>query len=115
MSRICLCGLIGKSIDYTKSPSIHSYWYSKYEIKCYYIPINVSEKNVLNTIKTLSNVNFVGVNITIPYKNTVFSLCSDVDDRAAQLEAVNTLVFEKNGKITGYNTDIYGFQKGLLK
>ena len=51
---------------------------------------------------------FQGLNVTIPYKRTVMPLCDEIDPRAAAIGAVNTVV-NRNGRLTGYNTDIDGF------
>lgn len=50
---------------------------------------------------------FKGLNVTIPYKQTVIPLCDEVDSRAAAIGAVNTVV-NRDGRLTGYNTDIDG-------
>ncbi|MFV0413131.1 MAG: shikimate kinase [Oscillospiraceae bacterium] len=51
---------------------------------------------------------FAGCNVTIPYKQTVIPLCDEIDERAARIGAVNTLV-NRGGRLTGYNTDYEGF------
>ena len=51
---------------------------------------------------------FSAVNVTIPYKQTVIPLCSEVDDRALAIGAVNTVV-NRSGRLCGYNTDFDGF------
>ena len=55
---------------------------------------------------------FAGVNVTIPHKVAAFAICDTVDDSARRAGAVNTLVFE-NGRITGSNTDGWGFLANL--
>ncbi|MDL2323816.1 shikimate dehydrogenase [Ruminococcaceae bacterium OttesenSCG-928-A16] len=56
----------------------------------------------------LTRKEFGGCNVTIPYKQTVMPFCNAIDERAARIGAVNTIV-NNNGKLTGYNTDYDGF------
>ena len=53
-----------------------------------------------------------GLNVTIPYKETVISFLDELDETAAAVGAVNTIAFS-NGKTTGFNTDCYGFEMSL--
>lgn len=54
----------------------------------------------------------VGFNVTIPYKEQVLEYLDEIDPAAAQIGAVNT-VKVNNGKLKGYNTDVYGFEQSL--
>ena len=55
---------------------------------------------------------FAGANVTIPHKLAAFEVCDTVDDTARRAGAVNTLVF-RDGRITGANTDGWGFLANL--
>jgi shikimate dehydrogenase len=56
---------------------------------------------------------FVGVNVTIPHKETILEIADLVTDRATLIGAANTLIFRKDGKIHADNTDGYGFLENL--
>ncbi|NCM98387.1 MAG: shikimate dehydrogenase, partial [Rhodobacterales bacterium] len=56
---------------------------------------------------------FVGLNVTIPHKETVLALADIVTDRAALIGAANTLIFRKDGSIHADNTDGAGFIANL--
>ena len=60
-----------------------------------------------------ANPNLIGLNVTIPYKEQVLPYLDELDEAAKEIGAVNTIRFTKNGKLKGYNTDYYGFQKAL--
>jgi shikimate dehydrogenase len=60
-----------------------------------------------------NNPNIKGLNVTIPYKETIIPYLDKLSKKAAAIGAVNTIRFTKNGKLKGYNTDYYGFQKAL--
>ncbi len=53
-----------------------------------------------------------GLNVTIPYKKTVMPLLDEIDPEAAAVGAVNTIAI-RDGRATGYNTDVIGFRKTL--
>lgn len=57
--------------------------------------------------------NLCGLNVTIPYKQAVIPFLHHLDESASAVGAVNTISIIK-GQLTGYNTDIYGFEKSLL-
>ena len=55
-----------------------------------------------------------GLNVTIPYKEYVLDFLDEIDDAAAAIGAVNTISII-DGKLKGYNTDVYGFEISLSK
>ncbi len=57
--------------------------------------------------------NLVGLNVTIPYKEDVMNWLDELDETAEAIGAVNCIKII-DGKLKGYNTDYYGFQKSLL-
>ena len=57
--------------------------------------------------------NLRGLNVTIPYKEKVIPYLNELDKTAEEIGAVNTIKFS-DGKMIGYNTDVYGFEKSLL-
>lgn len=112
-NKIPLAGVIGTPIAHSKSPEIHGYWLKKYNIAGAYIPMDVNTSNLKEVLKVLPKAGFVGVNITIPHKETVLELADLVTDRATLIGAANTLIFRKDGKIYADNTDGYGFLENL--
>ncbi len=111
--KIPLAGVIGSPISHSKSPALHNHWLNLYNIDGFYVPIDVTPKNLENVIRTLPKMGFVGVNVTIPYKEDVLEIADIVTDRAALIGAANTLIFRKDGKIHADNTDGYGFIENL--
>lgn len=111
--RIPLAGVIGSPIEHSKSPALHGHWLKRYGIKGHYIPMNIGHENLEEVLRALPKMGFVGVNVTIPHKETVLSLADSVTDRAAIIGAANTLTFNEEGKIYADNTDGYGFIENL--
>jgi len=113
MDKIPLAGVIGSPISHSRSPQLHQHWLSTYQIKGFYIPIDVMAQDLKQVLSTLPKMGFVGVNITIPHKEAVLQIADLVTDRATLIGAANTLIFRKDGKIHADNTDGYGFLENL--
>ncbi len=111
--RIPLAGVIGSPIAHSKSPRLHGHWLKTYGIRGYYVPMDVAQSDLREVIAALPKAGFVGVNVTIPHKETVLALADVVTDRAALIGAANTLIFRKDGRIHADNTDGYGFIANL--
>jgi shikimate dehydrogenase len=111
--KIPLAGVIGSPIAHSKSPQIHRHWLKTYGITGYYIPMDVASDDLGTVLRTLPQAGFVGVNITIPHKETALEIADLVTDRATLIGAANTLIFRKDGKIHADNTDGYGFLENL--
>ena len=65
-----------------------------------------------------SREDFIGFNITSPYKESIIPYLDELDATASEINAVNVVNVIKDGKIQrlkGYNTDVYGFKKSLQK
>tara|TARA_X000000950_G_scaffold172248_1_gene209823 strand:- start:3034 stop:3858 length:825 start_codon:yes stop_codon:yes gene_type:complete len=105
-------GIIGNPLKQSLSPYLHNYWIKKYNLSSYYLPLPIKSTNHLKV--AIKKLNFLGLNITIPYKKSIITELDTVDKGAKKIEAVNTLICINN-KLKGFNTDIIGFKKGLLK
>ena len=93
-------GLIGENISYSYSKEIHSlFGNNEYEI----YSMNKEEVKEL-----LIKKDFLGLNVTIPYKEYVIDFL-DVVDTSVELAGSCNLIICKNNKIYGYNTDFFGF------
>jgi shikimate dehydrogenase len=111
--KIPLAGVIGTPIAHSQSPKLHHHWLKMHGIAGHYIPMDVSEENLADAIRTLPKLGFVGINVTIPHKVAVLELADLVTDRATLIGAANTLIFRKDGKVHADNTDGYGFISNL--
>ena len=93
-------GLLGEKLGHSFSPQIHR------DLAGYDYQLLPTPPEAVEDL--FARRAFQGLNVTIPYKQTVMPLCDEVDPRAAAIGAVNTVV-NRNGRLTGYNTDIDGF------
>ena len=105
-------GIIGKPLKQSLSPYLHNYWIKKYGLASYYLPLPIDNINYLKS--AIKKLNFLGLNITIPYKKSIINQLDMIDEGARKIKAVNTLICINN-KLKGFNTDIIGFKKGLFK
>lgn len=112
-ARIPLAGVIGAPIAHSRSPALHGYWLRRYGIKGHYIPMEVAQADLREALHLLPKLGFVGLNVTLPHKETALALADIVTDRAALIGAANTLIFRKDGKIFADNTDGAGFIANL--
>ena len=113
LPKIPLAGVIGHPIAHSKSPQLHGHWLRTLGLKGHYIPMDVAPENLKKVLKALPKMGFVGANVTIPHKENVMELVSQVTDRATLIGAVNTLIFRDDGSVIGDNTDGYGFIENL--
>ncbi len=110
---IPLAGVVGHPVAHSKSPKLHGHWLRRYGIAGFYVPLDVSQADLLEVLSALPKAGFVGVNVTIPHKEAVLKIADVISDRAALIGAANTLIFRKDGKIQADNTDGYGFLTNL--
>jgi shikimate dehydrogenase len=75
--------------------------------------MEVAENDLEDALRSLPKLGFVGVNVTVPYKERVLRLADHVSDRATIIGAANTLSFRNDGTIHADNTDGYGFIENL--
>lgn len=102
-------GVIGCDIGYSLSPKIHQFWMDFYGIKNKYHLLDVKSADLLPSIRKWQEGGLQGANVTIPFKETVLQLTTDLDVWAQRAQAVNTLKFQENGRVAGYNTDAHAF------
>lgn len=108
-----LAGVVGWPIAHSRSPALHGHWLARYGIAGYYIPLGIAPQDFENGIRSLARLGFRGVNVTLPYKQSVLPLADKISDRAALIGAANTLIFREDGGIYADNTDGYGFIENL--
>lgn len=104
-------GIIGTPLSHTLSPIIHNYFFHNTSINGGYTVFDIRDgSNLENVLAFLREHHFVGVNVTQPYKEKVYELCSSYSDVAEYSKAVNVIKFNDND-MKGYNTDIYGIDQ----
>ena len=113
IASIPLAGVIGWPVAQSRSPALHAHWLRRYGIAGAYVPMAVLSEHLGQVLHALPKAGFVGVNVTIPHKESVLALADVVTDRAALIGAANTLIFRPDGRLHADNTDGYGFMANL--
>ena len=95
-------GLLGRKLGHSFSPQIHK------ELGGYDYALFEREPEAVEEF--LKNGGFTGINVTIPYKQTVMPYCSELSPAAQAIGSVNTIVRRADGSLYGHNTDYDGFK-----
>ena len=95
-------GLLGEKLSHSLSPELHKlYGDENYEL------FEVEKSKLAEFVKKKE---FDGLNVTVPHKKSVMPLLSKTSELARRVGCVNTVVKDQNGKLIGYNTDVFGFE-----
>jgi len=115
-SSTLLLGLIGQSIQGSRSPQLHEEEARQLGLRCLYqlhdLPLDTSAAQLNQLLAAMQTVGYAGCNITHPFKQTVLSCLDGLSDDAAAIGAVNTVQF-RDGKRIGHNTDWWGFAQSF--
>lgn len=106
--------VIGDPIAQSKSPAIHNYWLGQLGLDAEYRHAHVTASQLEDYLQSRkADANWRGCNVTMPHKQAVIPLLDRLDPLAAQIGAVNTIVRQPDGSLTGFNTDAGGFLEPL--
>ena len=108
-----IAGLVGWPVAHSRSPTIHNYWLDHYKIAGRYVLLPVPPEKLSLALPGLAALGFRGCNVTTPHKQAVMPMIDRVDELARRIGAVNTIVVEKDGTLTGFNNDGNGFVQSL--
>ena len=101
-------GLVGEKLSHSLSPKIHEKVFELLNIKGGYKLFEIEKNNISKLGDAIKLLKIKGVNVTIPYKQTVIKELDYISDEAKAIGAVNTIKLKDN-KLYGYNTDYFGF------
>lgn len=99
-------GLIGGSVKESIGHYVHNHWMRKKK-KALYLKIALAPEELPFFLSQAPLLNFRGLSVTTPYKETILSMVDALDKEAEAIGAVNTLLYSQ-GKWIGYNTDGIG-------
>lgn len=105
-------GLVGRNIDYSFSRKYFNTKFEREQIPAKYLNFDLASIEEFPKIFE-ENEAISGLNVTIPYKQEVIPFLDKLADAAEEINAVNTIKIEKNGRLTGYNTDYIGFTEAI--
>ena len=108
-------GIIGNPIKHSLSPTLHNYWFEKYNIDADYSILEVRDDQLEEIVEKIKNRTLNGVNITLPYKQKIVPFLDVLINDAETTSSVNTLYQDEKGGVVGENTDVFGLQAAYLK
>ena len=106
--------VIGNPISHSLSPELHNHWINQNNLDAIYEKKKIDNSQLEDLILKVKHGTFNGVNVTVPFKNSVIPYLDEISDEAKKTQSVNTICL-KNEKIIGYNTDIVGFETAIKK
>lgn len=108
-----LFGLLGRHISYSFSRGYFSRKFKNLQLDDHFYT-NFDLPTIEDFPKILQeHPNLKGMNVTIPYKESVIPHLDHLHKKAKKIGAVNTIKVLEDGSLKGYNTDCYGFKKSL--
>ncbi|KGF92194.1 MULTISPECIES: shikimate dehydrogenase [Prochlorococcus] len=108
-SKTSFIALIGNPVSHSLSPIMQNAALQYLGLDLIYIAIPCKDEDLELVLHSLKKINCKGLNITIPHKETVFNLCSEITPIAKQLKAINTLKLNSEKEWSATNTDVDGF------
>lgn len=106
--------VIGDPIAQSKSPLIHGHWLDGLGIHARYQTCHVKAGGLEDYIAARkADPDWRGCNVTMPHKQDIMVFCDRLDPAAQQIGAVNTVVAQGDGTLSGFNTDAVGFLEPL--
>ena len=106
--------VIGNPIKHSLSPFLHNYWFCKNKINCEYKKLKTTKSLIKQILNRVRKREIEGINVTIPFKNSVIKHLDVLKGDALKTSSVNTVYLNKK-KLIGDNTDVYGFSSGVLR
>lgn len=104
-------GLIGKKLDHSFSLNFFNEKFKK-EKKSNVVYKNFEIKTIYDFKQIINQSNIYGLNVTIPYKQTIIPYLDIISPEVKKINSVNTIKI-KDEKLIGYNTDIIGFEHSI--
>lgn len=110
--KTAVTGLIGFPVDHSISPAMHNAAFAHLGLDWCYVAFPVRPERLGEAIGGVRALGIRGINVTIPHKERVIASLDGVSEEASFIGAVNTVV-NRDGMLTGFNTDGRGFMKSL--
>lgn len=107
-------GIFGDPVGHSLSPRMQNAAIEAGGLNAVYVPFHVTAAQLCDAVAGVRAMAVRGVNLTIPHKETACRLVDELDQQAAMIGAINTIVND-GGRLKGYNTDVLGLQNVLKK
>ncbi len=108
-SKTSFIALIGNPVSHSLSPIMQNAALQYLGLDLIYIALPCKDEDLEIVLSSLKKINCKGLNVTIPHKERVFNLCSEISPIATKLKAINTLKLNSEKEWSATNTDVEGF------
>jgi len=108
-SKTSFIALIGNPVSHSLSPIMQNAALQYLGLDLIYIAVPCKDEDLELVLNSFKKINCKGLNITVPHKEKVFNLCSEISPIANKLKAINTLKLNSEKKWSATNTDVEGF------
>jgi shikimate dehydrogenase len=105
-------GVVGDPVAHSLSPPMQNAALEKSGIDLRYAAFQIAPNELAEALDLFRRLDFIGLNLTVPHKIAALSLVDQVEARARQIGAINTIVL-RDGKSLGWNTDAPGFARAI--
>jgi len=105
-------GVFGDSVAHSLSPQMQNAALKACKIDTQYARFQISPEELQSALELIRELNFIGVNLTTPYKIAASKLMDEIDDNARRIGAINTVKVD-DAKLRGHNTDGKGFARAI--
>ncbi len=105
-------GIIGYPVKHSKSPTFQTAAFQHSGINAVYVPFHVKPEDLPKAIEGIRALSIKGVNVTVPHKEEVLKYVNEHSEEVKYIGAANTIE-NIEGYLKAYNTDSYGFIRGL--
>nr|CRH07628.1 Shikimate dehydrogenase [Candidatus Magnetococcus massalia] len=108
-----LLAVIGHPVDHSLSPMMHNLALNHHGLNLRYVALPVDPANLEQAVRGFAVMGMRGFNATVPHKEMLLPLVDALSESARIIGAVNTVVIDENGRLSGHNTDGLGYITGL--
>jgi shikimate dehydrogenase len=105
-------GVFGDPVAHSLSPEMQNAALRACDIDAHYVRFHIRPNELRSALRFLRNLDFEGVNLTVPHKVAGFAQIDEADEFASRVEAVNTIRL-RDKKLAGSNTDGEGFLRAI--
>ena len=105
-------GVLGDPVAHSLSPPMQNAALRAGKMEMQYAPFQISPNELRDALNRVRELEFVGLNLTVPHKIAALPLLDSVDENAKRIGAVNTLTID-DGQLRGFNTDGKGFARAI--
>jgi len=109
--RTAIYGVIANPVGHSLSPLFHNTGFVAAKMDAVYLPFLV--RDLRDFLRTLPELGVRGFSITIPHKQSILRHLDRCESLAAKIGAVNTVVVERDGSLSGSNTDYLAVLRAL--